>query len=183
MGGGVDRAPAALPGVDITMTVAEHARFAAARAGQSIAESPVVVDVGQSSIKVVFDDVERSFDRPEGLDSRSGSREAFIGYVARAIRETLATAKPRAGILALPCILERDVRARAGTYPYPDGDDSLVSDIVVAAGLDTIPVFALNDAELAAYAAALDTRIPRSATTLVVTLGRYVGGAVLLKQT
>jgi predicted NBD/HSP70 family sugar kinase len=50
------------------------------------------------------------------------------------------------------------------------------------AGLEAIPVFALNDAELAAYAASLDSRVPRHATTLVLTLGRYVGAAVLLRS-
>jgi hypothetical protein len=180
-GGGVERAPLVLQGVDVSITVAEKSRFAAARAGRSIAGTPVVVDVGQSSTKVVFGDAERVFDRPAGLDRTSGTRDAFVAYVSGAIRETLANEQPRAGVLALPCIVEEDLRVRVGTYPYPDGDPKLVSDIVIAAGLDAVPVFALNDAELAAHAASLDSRVPRDATTLILTLGRFVGAAVLLK--
>ena len=161
----------------------EGSRYTAARAGRSLANTPVVVDVGQTSIKVVFGDTERSFERPEGLDNKSGTREAFVEYVSMAIRDTLGSETPRSGVLALPCPIDADLRVSAGTYPYPNGDPLLLRDIVKAAGLDTDPVCALNDAELAAHAASLDAQVPTNATTLVVTLGKYVGAALLLKCT
>jgi predicted NBD/HSP70 family sugar kinase len=104
-------------------------------------------------------------------------RPEVIAFVTGAIG-ALGVGAP-AVVLALPCELDAALTAAGSSYPYPKGDPTLARDILAAAGLGDLPAWVLNDAELAAEAAALDPRVPRRCHTLVLTFGFGVGAALL----
>jgi len=148
----------------------------------------VVADVGQTAVKVLWGSRRGHHTRdftalPIASEVAAPAlvpfHAAVVAFVATAIRETLGGARPAAAVLALPCELDDDLNAGGCSYPIPKPDPTLAADILAEAGLDDLAALVLNDAELAAHAAALDPRVPRDRPTLVLTLGFGVGGALL----
>ena len=78
-------------------------------------------------------------------------------------------------MLALPCEISQTGELGTCSYPWCAGD-TIVPEILAAAGLDEVPTLLLNDAELAAIGVAAD---PFAAPALVLTLGFGVGAALL----
>jgi hypothetical protein len=173
-----------LPGTQVPLTVNPDV-FAPAAAGEVIAAGALVVDVGQTALKLVWGG--RRWHHPRDFaalpiasalppDRWARSRQEVIEFVAGAIRQVAG--RPPALVLALPCALDDQLVASGCSYPYPKPDPALVADLVAASGLD-VPTFVLNDAELAAVAAARDPLVPRAEPTLVLTIGFGVGAALL----
>jgi hypothetical protein len=141
----------------------------------------LVVDLGQSLLKVsgarrrVYPrDLARIpvSQRPvEGL-----GRAALVAFVADALREAAADGEPGAIVLALPCELSPEGALGTCSYPWRAGD-TIVPEILAAAGLAEVPTVLINDAELAAVGVA--ERGPITAPTLVLTVGFGIGGALL----
>jgi hypothetical protein len=175
--------------------------FAAAAAGEAVAPDALVADVGQTAVKVTFrgrrwrhvrDFAALPIASELGPDEWARRRGAVIDFVAAAIREAAAPARPPALVLALPCALDDRLTASGCSYPYPKPDPALVRDLVLASDLGGVPTFVLNDAELAAVAAARHLnrnprtgseppamQVPRARPTLVLTCGFGVGAALL----
>jgi predicted NBD/HSP70 family sugar kinase len=178
-----------LPGTQVPLTV-DGDVFASAAAGQVIAPGALVVDVGQTALKLVYGGERWHGPRDFGQlpiaselpdDEWPARRARVIEFVAGAIRQV--PARPPALVLALPCALDGDLVASGCSYPYPKPDPALVGDLVQASGLAGIPTFVLNDAELAAVAAARDSRVSRRRPALVLTVGFGVGAALLRART
>jgi hypothetical protein len=142
----------------------------------------LVVDLGQSRLKIsgarrrVY---ARDFERipMSGRPIEGTGRAELVAFVAAALREAAEDAAPEAIVLALPCEIADDGALGTCSYPWGVGDP-IVAEILAAAGLAAAPTWLLNDAELAAVGVAEDG--PRRETTLVLTLGFGVGGALVL---
>jgi hypothetical protein len=143
----------------------------------------LVVDLGQSRLKVSSGAARRVYPRDLEAIPVSGrpvdgtGREALVAFVAGALLEASAGLRPEALVLALPCEISPEGVLGTCTYPWTPGD-SIVTEILARAGLGEVPGFLLNDAELAAVGVA--AREPAAGTTLVLTLGFGVGGALVL---
>ncbi len=103
-------------------------------------------------------------------------RAALIDLVAGALREAADEAAPEAIVLALPCELSPEGALGTCSYPWRAGD-AIVSEMLAAAGLATVPTILINDAELAAVGVAEQMSV--DAPTLVLTVGFGLGGALL----
>lgn len=141
----------------------------------------LVVDLGQSRLKVSGAS-RRVYGRdlariPVSMRPVEGfGRAALIDFVAGALREAADEAMPEAIVLALPCELSPDGALGTCSYPWRAGD-SIVSEMLAAAGLATVPTILINDAELAAVGVA--EQISIDVPTLVLTVGFGIGGALL----
>jgi hypothetical protein len=145
----------------------------------------LVVDLGQSRLKVSgaqrrvysrdFAQIPVSR-RPVELTGRA----ALVAFVAAALREAADEALPGAIVLALPCELAPDGALGTCSYPWRAGD-TIVPEILGAAGLAEVPTVLINDAELAALGVAArgPSDGPCGGPTLVLTVGFGVGGALL----
>lgn len=157
---------------------AEHGGLAIlARAGKR----GLVVDLGQSQLKirgagrrVLTRDLERIPVSQRPVDGTG--RAALVAWVAAALRDAVDGAPPEAIVLALPCEVADDGTLGTCSYPWPAGD-TIVPEILAAAGLADVPTWLLNDAELAAIGVA--EQAPGAGTTLVLTLGFGVGAALV----
>lgn len=143
----------------------------------------LVVDLGQSRLKIASDahrwtherDLTRIPISQRPVDGRG--RAALIRFVADALREATAEARPQAIVLALPCEIGADGALGTCSYPWRAGE-AIVPEILAAADLAGVPaVWIVNDAELAAIGVAEHGVGP--GVTLVLTLGFGVGGALL----
>lgn len=147
--------------------------------------APVVVDLGQSHLKIFTP--ERSLVAPRPWDrlvlrgrdpqTESEARRELRAWMIETMRE--ASVDPEVVVVALPCELGDDPVPGGCSYVGMRGDRALVPDIIAGAGWRPRTTLVLNDAELAAAAAGLDPR-PRGVLTLVLTLGFGVGGALRL---
>lgn len=168
----------------VPMRVAHEAELCAERGGHAIlgrmGMRGLVVDLGQSRLKVsgqrrsVYSrDLSRIpiCGRPVDLQGRG----ALVEFVAGALREAAAE-RPEAVVLALPCEIASDGGLGTCSYPWEAGD-GIVGEIFNDAGLGDVPVWLLNDAELAAVG--VGEQEPGDGVTLVVTLGFGVGAALL----
>ncbi len=148
-----------------------------------------VVDVGQSSVKLSFQErrlrLERDWTRlpmrdEVALEHYPVQAVEFCDFVGQGIARFIDGA---AGIdalaLALPCAIERDARLGGSSYAGMRDNPDLVGALMRVAGLEAAGVLLLNDAELAACSARLDTGLKPFTKTLVVTLGFGVGAALL----
>ncbi len=143
--------------------------------------SPLVVDVGQTAIKLSWPGgrrvVERDFSRlpvsPDHFDAQS--RAATRRFVSDAMRQA---PRPDLVVLALPSRIDDALCPEGSTYSGMGGDSTFVGEILCAATLHDLPTLVLNDAELAALSAR--AQVAPTATALVLTLGFSVGGALLL---
>ena len=84
--------------------------------------------------------------------------------------------QPDAIALALPCAIDPDGTLGLCTYPWREGDP-FAEDVLIAAGLEAVPAWLLNDAELAA--AGVAAARPCDETTLVLTIGFGIGSALV----
>ena len=165
--------------------VAEDSEHCAEQGGRAILArlgmQGLVVDLGQSRLKVsgarrrVYPrDLERI---PVSLCPLADTgRAALVAFVAAALREAADERAPAAIVLALPCELSPEGMLGTCSYPWRAGDP-IVPEILAAAGLADVPTVLINDAELAAVGVA--ERGPSDATTLVLTVGFGLGGALL----
>ncbi|MBK7825239.1 hypothetical protein [Nannocystis sp.] len=141
----------------------------------------LVVDLGQSRLKV-SGARRRVYPRdlaeiPVSARPVDGNgRAALVGFVAAALRAAADDERPAAIVLALPCEISQDGELGTCSYPWRAGD-TIVPEILAAAGLARVPTLLLNDAELAAIGVA--TRPPIAAPALVLTVGFGIGGALL----
>jgi hypothetical protein len=193
-GGGISgsMADAMLQALPVPVIVAEYPVFGGTPGGTRLLErsglSGIVVDVGQSQIKISCENMSKTFKRdfgvlPVSLDEMESAkpvyREALRAFIADSIRSFGIAKRPKGIVMALPCTL--DSRGFPGSCSYPGlrEDLSIVRDVCERAGIVNTTVLALNDAELAAYSACCDTRLSGFKTTLVLTIGFGVGCAVL----
>jgi hypothetical protein len=178
--------------------------FAAEAGGRSVlAENSgpdgIVVDVGQTSIKLSGSGVRRLWERDfETLPLRligtprppvtAAGTTAFAAFIADAIAELLAASAPRDPliVLAMPCPLEDDLAPGACTYGW-EGHDALLPEVFRILderhrpwpGAAYPEALVLNDAELAAASARTVLAPPAGARVLALTLGFGPGGALL----
>ena len=80
-------------------------------------------------------------------------------------------------MLALPAEIGDDLAVADCSYPWADGDRTLVDDVLTSAGVD-VPTLLLNDAELAAVTVQEQEPV---CTTLVLTVGTGVGAALVVR--
>lgn len=166
---------------------ASHA-FEALMESESASGNPVVIDVGQTSIKA--SGRERRVHRERRLEAappsgdpvvRLAVRAAFVDQIAAAIVEASSGEAPSFVLLGLPCEVEThgdDIVLGASTYPTAGAGSALVEEILARAGCASTATALVNDAVLAAWA--LARRSPcRSRARLVLTLGLGVGAAVV----
>ena len=83
-------------------------------------------------------------------------------------------------VIALPSRLDDDGVPEGSSYEGMAGDATLVRDTLEMAGLTDVPVWLLNDAELAAESARMHPAVDAQKRTLVITLGFGLGAALLL---
>jgi hypothetical protein len=146
----------------------------------------LVVDLGQSRLKLAWATgrlvYARDFEAiPVSEPPADGrGRDALIAFVAGALREAVGDEPPEAIILGLPCAIDDDCLIGTCTYPWSAGD-SLVPELLEAAGLGPVPTWLVNDAELAAIGLA-DQGLAQDGT-LVLTVGFGVGGALVGETT
>ncbi|NTX51012.1 ROK family protein [Myxococcus sp. CA039A] len=188
---GVEKATAAL---GCPVYVSESPRFAPAYAGFALvaARTPLVLDVGQTSIKCARPGVQRVFERdlhtlprlfigmPRPTDGHHiVAAVHFIANALRACTRNLGHLAVEGVCLALPCPLDEALVPGGCTYGW-EGHASLVTDILEEAALPGGgEVLVLNDAELAAEAARLELRKHKHRRILCLTLGFGPGGALL----
>lgn len=141
----------------------------------------LVVDLGQSQLKVsgarrrVYPrDLAEIPVSARPVDGKG--RAALVAFVAAALREAADDDPPAAIVLALPCEISEGGELGTCSYPWCAGD-TIVPEILAAAGLAGVPTLLLNDAELAALGVA--ARPPITAPALVITVGFGIGGALL----
>lgn len=137
----------------------------------------IVVDVGQTSIKVMARSGRRTIPRDVGaLPVRApGNPDRDVADQRQRSREFLASALRGAKriVLALPCELDdRGVPGRC-SYVGWEGDEGLVPDALRLAGASGADVRLLQDSELAALSAP-----PLGKRTLSVTLGYAVAACL-----
>lgn len=137
----------------------------------------VVVDVGQTAIKVSSPDERRMISRDLATLPIRAADAADHDVPAQRVRsrEFLASALggARRIVLALPCELGDDGVPGRCSYIGWEGDRTLVADALRLAGNSEAEVLLLQDGELAALSAP-----ERPGKTLVVTLGYAVAAAL-----
>jgi len=192
-GGPVDDVVAAIAarGIDAVasedpLTVARRGGLALARDVLGVGDDVLVVDVGQTSVKWFMNDRSGRISRPDSIkmevDARAdldavGWRQRTLGFLVDAVSSSYAeVSKPAALVLALPCEIAEDLAVAGCSYPWPDGDATLVRDLVEGCGLDGVAAIVLNDAELAAVSVRDRGAGPG---TVVLTVGLGLGGAFL----
>jgi hypothetical protein len=138
----------------------------------------VVVDVGQSSIKI---------SSPAGRVriARSDYADADVevdgpAFLAHALDVAEITQSTRGIVLALPCAIDGAGTLGACSYAGFEGRTDRLAECLASAGLGGIPTWLVNDAELAALSAAEPSSYARATTRLVLTVGFGVGGALLV---
>ena len=174
--------------------VAMDARFPGIAAATKIlpgsVDTTLCVDVGQTSIKMTLAEyrmvVSRNFDefpiRQHGNDTPSLSKQhRFLQWLVKSI-QTLAVPSDKNFklLLSLPCEIADDGTLGGSSYIGVIGCTDTAA--VLTQHLSVNSVHLLNDAELAAWAAMADTRVPASGNTLVLTLGFSVGAALIMAE-
>jgi len=150
-----------------------------------------VCDLGQSSFKICATERMR-FERDhqqlpirtaQPVESIEGQRRALRDWLSGALR-TFATqcAAPEAMLFALPSRVNDDAVPDATSYIGMGGDDTLIADIIAAAGLKPVAVLVMNDAELAALDALAEPELKYCEKTLVLTLGFGLGSALVKRR-
>lgn len=142
----------------------------------------LVVDLGQSLLKISG---ERRWVVPRDFNSIPVSRRpvdgrgraAVVEFVGEALREVVRDeGVPGAVVMALPCEISAGGEIGTCSYPWAAGD-SVVSEMLMSGGIDEVPGWLLNDAELAAIG--VGEQVHGAGVTLVITLGFGVGAALL----
>ena len=147
--------------------------FGACEAALKQFPTALVVDVGQTQIKVAYRDerktVPRDYKRlPIGTVEKDGELLSFV-------RSALPVCQPELVILALPCYVHDDLTLGGSSYAEMKQNQSILADLSLVYPLAEWLV--LNDAELATLG--LDCKASKS---LVVTLGFGVGACIIHEE-
>lgn len=193
-GGGISgsKADVILQSLPVPVIVAENPVFGGTPGGMHLLArrdlSGIVVDVGQSQVKISCESTSKTFKRDFGTLPASSNmakaatpiyREALCAFIADSIRSFGIAKKPEGIVLALPCALDSCGLPGKCSYPGLQEDLNIVRDMCERAGIINAAVLTLNDAELTACSASCDKRLSGFKTTLVLTIGFGVGCAVL----
>jgi hypothetical protein len=149
-----------------------------------------VADLGQSQLKLVAPKRRWTFPRDwVRLPGAGRVSPAAVPAQRRRLREFIAlklqmamaeTAQcPQSMVFALPGDVAEDGTPEGSSYSGMKGDQMLLPDALKLAGLAGIPLFVLNDAELAAFSALSDARLTGFRKILVLTLGFGIGAALI----
>ncbi len=175
-----------------TTTLSPETTFGAAAGGHALLSAQGldgwVLDVGQSGFKI--SDASVRLQKPRDwnrLPLRDGLTSVDIPNQRAELRHSLAelliemhaavTRWPRAIIAGLPSRLDEHGVPEDCSYIGMKGDSTLIPDAMKLAGMPDVPLFVLNDAELAAVSAQHEFALMKPA--LVLTLGFGVGGAMI----
>lgn len=152
-----------------------------------------VLDLGQSQLKLAMPGRRMVFPRDaarlravgevssqELPAQRRRLREFMALPLRRAAAETCSW--PQALVVAIPARLADDGTPETGHYAGLRGYRELIPDMLGVAGFVDVPVFVLNDAELAAVSAGADARLAEFSRILVLTLGFGIGAAVVSRR-
>lgn len=147
---------------------------------------PLAVDVGQSALKLGLDGERRLVPRDvarlpvAGGDVPEGRRE-LRDFVSRGLHAIVTDrALPDAVVIALPAAVQEDGTPSGCTYVGLEGDRDFASDTLALAAMAGVPLYVMNDAEMAGAGLVLGYR-PK-VKTLLLTLGFGIGAAVLLSS-
>jgi hypothetical protein len=149
-----------------------------------------VADLGKSQLKLSAPGWRWNFPRDwTRLRSSCQVSPQEIPAQRRRLREFLAlkfqtalvesSVRPQALVFALPSRLDDEGTPGISSYAGMQGDRTLLRDAADLAGLPGLPLFVLNDAELAALGARLDARLNGFGKVLVLTLGFGIGAALI----
>ena len=171
--------------------------FAGARGGlEWLRERNVpgwVLDLGKSTLKIISKEQRWSFpcDRQrlaakavspqETPQQRRRLREFIAVKLQFAVAESQE--RPQALLCALPTRIDAEGTPEGDEYAGMFGDRSFLPESLKLAGLGGVPLYVLNDAELAGLSARLNSRLERFRKVLVVTLGSGIGAALLVRNT
>ena len=144
--------------------------FGACEAALSKWPNALVIDVGQTQIKVAYEDQRQTFSRdyevlPIGKNSHSGSLLEYI-------KQSFPDISPEKVILALPCFIHDDLTLGGSSYAEMKQNPTLLHDIALS--YPTAKWHILNDAELATLCVDNPNK-----KTLVLTLGFGTGACII----
>lgn len=108
-------------------------------------------------------------------------RRRLREFIALKLQTAMAESslRPQALVFALPSRLDDEGAPGTSSYAGMQGDRTLLRDAADLAGLPGLPLFVLNDAELAALGARSDARLAEFHKVLVLTLGFGIGAALM----
>jgi len=187
----------ALAGLPCALFFGDAGVYAGARGGfdwlRQRGLSGWVVDLGQSHLKLATPECRWIFPRDCGrLRAAHAIAPPELPAQRRRLREFLTLGlqfamvetgqRPDAVVWALPTRVAEDGTPLGGDYAGMKGDRALLTDVLEQSGLAGRPLFVLNDAELTALSARLDTRLNRYRKIFVVTLGFGIGTALIQRE-
>jgi hypothetical protein len=149
-----------------------------------------VADLGKSQLKLVTPGRQWTFPRDwtrlrvagdVSPDHEPAQRRRLREFIALKLQFAIAQCghRPQAMVFALPVKLDDDGTPHGSNYAGMRGDHTLLPDALEMAGLAGLPLFVLNDAELAALSALADARLAGFRKVLVLTLGFGIGAALI----
>jgi hypothetical protein len=152
-----------------------------------------VADLGKSQLKIAAPGRRWTFARdwkrlrPAGEVSPAeepAQKRRLREFIALSLQMAMAECgeRPCALVFALPTRLASDGTPAASNYAGMRGDRTLLPDALAMAGLPGLPLFVLNDAELAALSALTDARLAGFRKILVLTLGFGIGFALVCRS-
>ncbi len=159
-----------LRGVFSAAQFSENSIFEASEAALARWPDALVIDVGQTQIKISYGEKRETFARdydllPVGKHSKKGS---LLDY----IKQSLPSIQPEHIILALPCYIHDDLTLGGSSYAEMKQNPTLLHDLTLT--YPTAKWQVINDAELATLCVN-DCR----EKTLVLTLGFGIGGCIV----
>jgi hypothetical protein len=183
-----------LCGLPLVVVFEDQPLFGGERGGFQYLESRGlsgwVLDLGKSQLKLSAPGLRWTFPRdwtrlplalyvtPAEVPAQRRRLREFI-----ALKLQMASAecgwRPAALMFALPVKLDDDGTPHRSNYAGMKDDCTLLPDALQLAGLPGLPLFVLNDAELAALGARLDARLAGFRKVLVLTLGFGIGAALI----
>jgi hypothetical protein len=151
-----------------------------------------VADLGKSQLKLAAPGRRWTFPRdskrlhPPGEVSPAeepAQNRRLREFIALGLQFAMAESGERPGALvfALPTSLAADGTPGTSNYAGMRGDRTLLPDALDMAGLAGLPLFVLNDAELAALSALTDARLAGFRKILVLTVGFGIGFALVCR--
>ena len=152
-----------------------------------------VADLGQSQLKLATPTRRWVFQRDSTRLRAHGEVEsAELPAQRRRLREFVALKlqlalaqtrlRPQALLAGLPARLGADGTPKGGNYAGLRGYRELIPDALELAGLVDVPALVVNDAELAAFGARIDSRLAGFRKILVLTLGFGIGAALVTRS-
>lgn len=187
MGGGSENRAiiTQLQQLPIPLIIAQNPIYCALDAAQQLLtaseKSGMVVDVGQTQIKIVVEG--KYFSYPRDLlqlpiEETCPQKNALANFIATSI--SISTDKaPENIILALPCTIDENLNLGPCSYQQMHNNRELINEIIDSTELNKSTIQIINDAELAGLAASRDKRLTSFKKVLVITLGFGVGAAIL----